>query len=122
MCILQDGALGNIIRIKNKISGVRQNPLCYFVVYLFPLSCSRQKMRCEMKKICQNCKYYEPPRWQYPRERDMGSCVCDKFIQKYKADESDYPLKDKVQITLNAMFYVGKNFGCIHFKPKKKEV
>ena len=74
-----------------------------------------------MKKICKNCKYYEGYTDDIYIEDDKGSCSCPKIIN----DEPEkLPLNDKAEYTdyegYMAYFFVGKNFGCIHFKSKTK--
>ena len=68
-----------------------------------------------MKKICKNYKYYTIE----DEELDTGECSCDKFV--YGGwNENIHPLNDKfVYIDSegqSAEFYVGSNFGCVHFK------
>ena len=70
-----------------------------------------------MEKLCKNCKYYAKPDDEFQEERGRGLCFCDKFVY----DEKDmYPLNDKLEYLdyegYQASFYVGSNFGCIHFK------
>jgi hypothetical protein len=71
-----------------------------------------------MEKLCKNCKYYTAPENKY-KKKDKGTCSCEKFIYDDWSDEI-YPLNDKLAYwdyeSYYASFYVGSNFGCIHFK------
>jgi len=71
-----------------------------------------------IEKLCKNCKYYTAPE-KGLEKKDTGHCDCEKFVyDKGKI----YPLNDKLEYwdseNYGAGFYVGSNFGCIHFKPK----
>jgi len=72
-----------------------------------------------MKKICKNCKYYKAPKTRLGKIEDSGSCRCKKFVYNNNMDDI-YPLNDKLEYydyeSYQAGFYVGQNFGCIHFK------
>lgn len=71
-------------------------------------------------KKCKYCKYYKKPKEDYEIRKDLGTCICDKFI--YDAEREDYPLNDKFEYIdyegYSASFYVGQNFGCIHWASK----
>lgn len=72
-----------------------------------------------MEKVCKNCKHYVAPRGDDKKD-DLGECNCNKFF--YDNNELR-PLNDKLEYWdyegYSAGFYVGKNFGCIHFNKLK---
>lgn len=69
-----------------------------------------------MERLCKNCKYYAKK--DRVRGKDFGCCSCDKFV--YTGGEH-LPLEDDMLIyedfeQYDACFFVGENFGCVHFK------
>ena len=75
-----------------------------------------------MDKLCKNCKFYSKPEEDWIKE-DRGNCSCDKFVYNVDMKITDYPLNDRLEYwdyeSYSAGFYVGSNFGCIHFLKHK---
>lgn len=72
-----------------------------------------------MERLCKNCKHYAKA--DRVRGKNFGTCSCDKFV--YTGDEH-LPLEDDMLIyedfeQYNAAFFVGENFGCIHFEERE---
>lgn len=66
--------------------------------------------------------FYSPPKEnEYRQGNDTGTCQSDKFVY----GDDIYPLNDKLEYwdyeSYSAGFYVGQNFGCIHFQPRHSQ-
>ncbi len=81
---------------------------------------------------CKDCKYYEgyeKEAWEadISSKGDEGTCNCPKFVCSDElplmAKDAD-PLYDRLEYLSvdgdDAGFYVGANFGCIHYEPKEE--
>ena len=66
---------------------------------------------------CKDCKYFKP----HENDPGYGFCNCEKFVY---LDGFNTRCKDGLMYwdyeEFGADFEVGENFGCIHFKPKRR--
>lgn len=72
------------------------------------------------KHICKNCKYYFKFVDKPYKPQKYGDCNCEKF--EYEEYGNYKNIKDKLVYSdyegYSAYFYVGEEFGCIHWKQK----
>jgi len=73
-----------------------------------------------MKKICKNCKFFKKDSIY----EGLGKCRHPKL--KYTCWPENIDKEEKKNMLIycdsemyGAELYVGEEFGCIHFKPKK---
>ena len=74
-----------------------------------------------MEKLCKNCKYWEKQADNEIRKDGLGICKSKKF--RYMYDIDIYPIDGLVYWDADyyeAGIFVGQDFGCIHWKKKKK--
>ena len=65
---------------------------------------------------CKDCEHFEP----FKKDKGFGRCFCEKFVyeEHVKSPTTDMLIYGDYE-GYYADFYVGENFGCIHFKPKR---
>lgn len=87
-----------------------------------------------MEKVCKNCKYFEKEEDRFV-EKNFGSCLCEKFVylhadkydESYAGDEFEKLILEDDMVAYEdaemyaARFYVGGNFGCVHFQAAKEK-
>lgn len=62
-----------------------------------------------MNKICKNCKYFSKD-----KDENYGDCVNEHFVYDETTPINGLMYADYEGYAAN--FYVGEEFGCIHFE------
>jgi len=66
---------------------------------------------------CKDCKYFRPARDGYDAEKNNNTCDNDKFFIEYIGQVTPHnALVYWDYEGYSAGFYVGEEFGCIHFE------
>lgn len=80
---------------------------------------------------CKNCKYFQHDynndySWKEKYEYNYGECRCNKFEYEETYNYEEKKETDKLLYydyeSYSAGFFVGKDFGCIHFKKADNEI